>query len=110
MHEVEQACEKRHAACLVRRGYRYSNVRLHRVNSEKHLKIQKAQHQIESGTRCGRQMSERPEPSNHGRHSEGIGGVGQAAMVKVNGGFVLEDIAPNRFNIPHVRRHEGVAH
>ena len=58
VHEVEQAREQRHAAGLVRGGYRHSDVRLHRVNSEKHLKIEEAQHKVEGGAGGGREESD----------------------------------------------------
>ncbi len=36
--------------------------------------------------------------------------VRQAAVIEVDGGLVLEYVAPRWNNVPHVRRHERVAH
>jgi hypothetical protein len=110
VHEVEQAGEQRHAAGLVRGSHGHSDVRLHSVNSEKHLKIEEAEHKVEGGASGGREERDGRQPADDGCGAEKVGCVRQAAVVEVDGGLVLEHVAPGRHNVPHVRRHKGVAH
>lgn len=110
MHEVEEAREQRHATRLVRSSHGHRHMRLHRVNAEKHLEVEKRENEVEGGAGGGRQLRARAEPADDGGHAEEVSGVGQEAVVEVDRGLVLEDVAPCRYDVPHVRRHEGVAH
>lgn len=75
MHEIQQTGEKGHASCLVGGGHGHSHVRLHRVYSQKHLNVQKGQHEIKGGAGCSRQLSGGLEAANDGGHAEEVGGV-----------------------------------